>query len=233
MNQDDSDTDQEPETFDSCSEIFELDEMEVDTSSDMDNSSFQQSLYDDVYTSTRQSQDYTLLRKALKSESRAAVDVAPLTIPYRFDIPTIILTGSDHDMFTDSSADEESKRNEDRPFRCDVEGCIKAYKNLGGLKYHSLNGHAKDSGDARRNLILEKPFECMVEDCGRRYKNVNGLKVTIFSLLYSPCSITPNTHITIFKVSNTPDFYVPYVVNSSKKSSVLSIKNHTCLNSCL
>lgn len=181
MNNSDSDTDeQQSDAFDSSSEIFELDEMDIDasSSSDMD---IQQSLYDDVYTSTRQSN--TLLRNALKSESRAAVDVAPLTIPYRFDVPTIMLPVSEQDVLTDSSlTDEDSKKNEDRPFRCDVEGCIKAYKNLGGLKYHSVNGHAKDSGDARRNLILEKPFECLVEDCGRRYKNVNGLKVPSLSL---------------------------------------------------
>ncbi|KAJ3113414.1 hypothetical protein HDU96_003424 [Phlyctochytrium bullatum] len=67
----------------------------------------------------------------------------------------------------------------DRPYRCKVEGCGKAYKNPGGLKYHVMHGHAEDTGDPEINNIIQKPYLCTVPDCGKRYKNLNGLKYHI------------------------------------------------------
>ncbi|KAJ3206708.1 Transcriptional regulator of ribosomal biogenesis proteins [Dinochytrium kinnereticum] len=68
---------------------------------------------------------------------------------------------------------------EDRPYRCRVEGCAKAYKNPGGLKYHMLHGHAEDTGDPEINNIIQKPYLCPVAACEKRYKNLNGLKYHI------------------------------------------------------
>ncbi|KAG0040660.1 hypothetical protein BGZ82_000081 [Podila clonocystis] len=59
----------------------------------------------------------------------------------------------------------------DRPYRCTVSGCDKAYKNPNGLKYHNQHGHS--SGD---DAPETKPYVCTFLDCGRRYKNLNGLK---------------------------------------------------------
>ncbi|KAJ3095626.1 hypothetical protein HDU97_006753 [Phlyctochytrium planicorne] len=67
----------------------------------------------------------------------------------------------------------------DRPYRCKVDGCGKAYKNPGGLKYHVLHGHAEDTGDPEINNIIQKPYLCTVPECGKRYKNLNGLKYHI------------------------------------------------------
>ncbi|ORX60619.1 hypothetical protein DM01DRAFT_1332745 [Hesseltinella vesiculosa] len=66
--------------------------------------------------------------------------------------------------------------NADKPYKCPVDGCDKAYKNPNGLKYHNQHGHC--------SLITEdenvaKPYQCTIGDCGKRYKNLNGLKYHI------------------------------------------------------
>ena len=66
-----------------------------------------------------------------------------------------------------------------RPFKCSFEGCLKAYKNRGGLKYHMRYGHCEETGDPHKDSILHKPYECTVDKCGKRYKNLNGLKYHI------------------------------------------------------
>ncbi|KAB8446265.1 hypothetical protein FH972_025245 [Carpinus fangiana] len=82
---------------------------------------------------------------------------------------------------------------EDRPFKCPVIGCEKAYKNANGLRYHEKHGHStqklKENGDGTFSIVdpvtsipypgtvgmeKEKPYRCEV--CGKRYKNLNGLK---------------------------------------------------------
>ncbi|KAF8427682.1 hypothetical protein EV426DRAFT_363597 [Tirmania nivea] len=82
---------------------------------------------------------------------------------------------------------------EDKPFKCPVVGCEKAYKNQNGLKYHKSHGHTNqilsENGDGTLSIVnpetstpypgtlgmeKEKPYKCEV--CGKRYKNLNGLK---------------------------------------------------------
>ncbi|KAI5779227.1 hypothetical protein EDC01DRAFT_621581 [Geopyxis carbonaria] len=82
---------------------------------------------------------------------------------------------------------------EDKPFKCPVIGCEKAYKNQNGLKYHKAHGHTNqqlhDNSDGTFSIVnpetsapypgtlgmeKEKPYRC--EFCGKRYKNLNGLK---------------------------------------------------------
>jgi hypothetical protein len=81
-----------------------------------------------------------------------------------------------------------------RPYKCKINGCPKAYKNPGGLKYHMQHGHCQgnflisiDTGDPDLNQIMHKPYQCTVDNCGKRYfiyfkfsyKNLNGLKYHI------------------------------------------------------
>ncbi|GAA5851551.1 hypothetical protein JCM9279_006893 [Rhodotorula babjevae] len=66
----------------------------------------------------------------------------------------------------------------EKPFKCNVPGCDKSYKQQNGLKYHRLHGHcganaAKDGIDPRNE---GKPYVCHVASCGKRYKNMNGLR---------------------------------------------------------
>ncbi|GAP84300.1 putative C2H2 transcription factor [Rosellinia necatrix] len=82
---------------------------------------------------------------------------------------------------------------EDKPFKCPVIGCEKAYKNQNGLKYHKQHGHQNqqlhENGDGTFSIVnpetsapypgetgmeKEKPHKC--EYCHKRYKNLNGLK---------------------------------------------------------
>ncbi|KAF9541218.1 hypothetical protein EC957_003294 [Mortierella hygrophila] len=68
--------------------------------------------------------------------------------------------------------------SENKPYRCSVTGCDKAYKNPNGLKYHNLHGHCSNSlgdGDSPES----KPYVCTFLECGKRYKNLNGLKYHI------------------------------------------------------
>ncbi|KAG5519390.1 hypothetical protein PMAC_002017 [Pneumocystis sp. 'macacae'] len=81
----------------------------------------------------------------------------------------------------------------DKPYKCPVPGCDKAYKNQNGLKYHKLHGHCTSSVmlqdtvvpvafsnegivvAPKGNPVVEnKPYKC--ELCNKRYKNLNGLK---------------------------------------------------------
>ncbi|KAG0319993.1 hypothetical protein BGZ97_000961 [Linnemannia gamsii] len=68
--------------------------------------------------------------------------------------------------------------SENKPYRCSVTGCDKAYKNPNGLKYHNLHGHCSNGlgdGDSPES----KPYVCTFLECGKRYKNLNGLKYHI------------------------------------------------------
>ncbi|KAF9586301.1 hypothetical protein BGW38_007186 [Lunasporangiospora selenospora] len=66
----------------------------------------------------------------------------------------------------------------DKPYRCSVLGCDKAYKNPNGLKYHNLHGHSS-SGMCDADSPESKPYVCTFLECGKRYKNLNGLKYHI------------------------------------------------------
>ncbi|KAA1117567.1 hypothetical protein PGT21_014961 [Puccinia graminis f. sp. tritici] len=64
--------------------------------------------------------------------------------------------------------------NREKPFKCTVPGCEKAYKQPNGLKYHKAHGHC-----SQKTLSAEdesKTFVCHDAVCGKRYKNINGLR---------------------------------------------------------
>ncbi|KAF9929574.1 hypothetical protein FBU30_001469 [Linnemannia zychae] len=67
----------------------------------------------------------------------------------------------------------------DKPYRCSVLGCDKAYKNPNGLKYHNLHGHCSTGGMCETDSPESKPYVCTFLECGKRYKNLNGLKYHI------------------------------------------------------
>ncbi|KAF9123139.1 Transcriptional regulator of ribosomal biogenesis proteins [Linnemannia schmuckeri] len=67
----------------------------------------------------------------------------------------------------------------DKPYRCTVSGCDKAYKNPNGLKYHNQHGHCSASGLSDAEGPESKPYVCSFLECGKRYKNLNGLKYHI------------------------------------------------------
>ncbi|KAI8334946.1 hypothetical protein BC941DRAFT_430760 [Chlamydoabsidia padenii] len=67
----------------------------------------------------------------------------------------------------------------DKPYRCDVPGCDKAYKNPNGLKYHRMHGHCESTESDNEADALQRPYQCTVMGCKKRYKNMNGLKYHI------------------------------------------------------
>ncbi|KAG0007134.1 hypothetical protein BGZ65_005283 [Modicella reniformis] len=68
--------------------------------------------------------------------------------------------------------------DENKPYRCSVPGCDKAYKNPNGLKYHNQHGHSSSSLADADNPEA-RPYVCTFLECGKRYKNLNGLKYHI------------------------------------------------------
>ncbi|KAF7724873.1 hypothetical protein EC973_000586 [Apophysomyces ossiformis] len=75
-------------------------------------------------------------------------------------------------------ASTNTNTNADKPYKCPVAGCDKAYKNPNGLKYHNQHGHCNLVSD-ESETIASKPYQCTIGDCGKRYKNLNGLKYHI------------------------------------------------------
>lgn len=67
----------------------------------------------------------------------------------------------------------------DKPYRCLVDGCDKAYKNPNGLKYHNQHGHCSMPGATEEDKLNAKPYRCTFLECGKCYKNLNGLKYHI------------------------------------------------------
>lgn len=87
---------------------------------------------------------------------------------------------ADEDFLAQASAllaSTNSNLNEDKPYKCSVKGCDKAYKNPNGLKYHNQHGHCNMTADETESM--SKPYQCTIGECGKRYKNLNGLKYHI------------------------------------------------------
>ncbi|KAI8810371.1 hypothetical protein BJ742DRAFT_202159 [Cladochytrium replicatum] len=60
-------------------------------------------------------------------------------------------------------------RNDDKPYRCDTQGCEKLYRKLNGLISHHYSTHTLPTvGDP-------KPFKCSFPKCSKSYRNSNGL----------------------------------------------------------
>ncbi|KAI9267032.1 hypothetical protein EDC94DRAFT_602056 [Helicostylum pulchrum] len=95
------------------------------------------------------------------------------------DLPTPML--SDEDFLAQAGAllaSANTNANADKPYKCPVSSCDKAYKNPNGLKYHNQHGHCNLLNDDNDN-IASKPYQCTIGECGKRYKNLNGLKYHI------------------------------------------------------
>ncbi|KAG1055453.1 hypothetical protein G6F43_002590 [Rhizopus delemar] len=96
------------------------------------------------------------------------------------DLPSPLL--SDEEFLAHAGAllasAQSNNSNADKPYKCPVGGCDKAYKNPNGLKYHNQHGHCNLNNDDLESLA-SKPYQCTIGDCGKRYKNLNGLKYHI------------------------------------------------------
>ncbi|GAN03079.1 conserved hypothetical protein [Mucor ambiguus] len=94
----------------------------------------------------------------------------------------------------------------EKPYRCLVEDCDKAYKNANGLKYHRLHGHCSPS-EGSEALDANKPYTCSLGNCRKRYKNLNGLKYH-----------TEHTHM--IKMANlTSDMFLKNGTSSSSSTT--------------
>ncbi|KAI9248526.1 hypothetical protein BDA99DRAFT_524946 [Phascolomyces articulosus] len=127
----------------------------------------------------RSYQQYNNLPSALDLLTQSAAKKLALATGGASDLPTPILT--DEDFLAQAGAllaSANNNANADKPYKCNVPGCQKAYKNPNGLKYHNQHGHCELVTDESEN-IASKPYQCTIGDCGKRYKNLNGLKYHI------------------------------------------------------
>ncbi|KAJ2958084.1 hypothetical protein NQZ79_g6327 [Umbelopsis isabellina] len=114
--------------------------------------------------------------KKLKLSLAATTTTPPPTFS---DVPVAAL--SDEDFLAQANAlfaSAANQANVDKPYKCPVQGCDKAYKNPNGLKYHNQHGHCNVVTEENEQLS-SKPYQCTIGDCGKRYKNLNGLKYHI------------------------------------------------------
>ncbi|KAJ3393928.1 hypothetical protein HDU92_007408 [Lobulomyces angularis] len=137
----------------------------------------------------------------------------------------------DDDEIAEES-DEES--NEIFKYKCEVNGCVKAYKNPGGLKYHIQRGKCEETGDTGMNHIISRPFVCNFPECGKRYKNLNGLK---YHLTHSHSEISDSATqklslIDTFSIQQQIQLKlqqnIPPSIPNSSKSSVVSSETVKC-----
>ncbi|KAF8924729.1 Transcriptional regulator of ribosomal biogenesis protein, partial [Dissophora ornata] len=85
-----------------------------------------------------------------------------------------------YSLMEDLSRTGTTHNTGDKPYRCTVLGCDKAYKNPNGLKYHNLHGHCTGNNGCDGDSAVEsRPYVCTFLECGKRYKNLNGLKYHI------------------------------------------------------
>lgn len=67
----------------------------------------------------------------------------------------------------------------EKPYRCEIRGCEKAYKNANGLKYHKAHGHCIEKLETEIERNAKRPYRCAIGLCRKQYKNLNGLKYHI------------------------------------------------------
>lgn len=77
-----------------------------------------------------------------------------------------------------------------KPFKCEIDGCTAAYRQMNGLKYHRLHGKCKIPNGETKKSTEDRRFVCHWTECDKSYKNMNGLRyhyVSSFRLSLELC----------------------------------------------
>ncbi|GJJ73980.1 transcription factor SFP1 [Entomortierella parvispora] len=69
-------------------------------------------------------------------------------------------------ILEDMTKPPPNSSSENKPYRCSVLGCDKAYKNPNGLKYHNLHGHCSNGLNDQEGPE-SKPYVCTFLECGK------------------------------------------------------------------
>lgn len=95
-------------------------------------------------------------------------------------LPALVNSNSNlQEYFTSEALYQTCDDGMDKPYKCTVKGCDKAYKNPNGLKYHQMHGHSEEDALSDAERDAQKPYMCTIGYCNKRYKNLNGLKYHI------------------------------------------------------
>lgn len=160
-----------------------------------------------------------------------------MPMPSAFDLA---IAAANAQMGLDASLMIDDGSRDDRPYKCKIMGCTKAYKNPGGLKYHMQHGHCEDTGDPEMNNIIHKPYQCTVPDCGKRYKNLNGLKVCLlFDYNASVNNLTKCFHFDSITLNTLTSLSSVHAKSYSRSTTLSTTPTHpfpphtTYLQTCL
>jgi hypothetical protein len=96
---------------------------------------------------------------------------------------------------------------QDKPYKCPVENCDKAYKNPNGLKYHQMHGHSDEDTLSEAERDAQKPYMCTIGYCNKRYKNLNGLKYHIEHSHIAKLKQLPTTTTGLDNTTTSPHPY--------------------------
>ncbi|KAI8080712.1 uncharacterized protein B0P05DRAFT_539292 [Gilbertella persicaria] len=111
-----------------------------------------------------------------------SVNPAPSLPQHTDDILQKVLASSQHadlSYFPAEALYQTCDDGTDKPYKCPIAGCDKAYKNPNGLKYHQMHGHSEEDPLSEAERDAQKPYMCTIGYCNKRYKNLNGLKYHI------------------------------------------------------
>ncbi|KAF9419433.1 Transcriptional regulator of ribosomal biogenesis proteins [Podila epigama] len=138
-----------------------------------------------TFTSTRTAQQQEALLNTVTGYLEQAIQQGILPNAGVVGSPTFLMAAEDLIRNREEivnmmeSIGKPGSSNADKPYRCMVSGCDKAYKNPNGLKYHNQHGHSTQPGTSDDEKQMARPYRCTFLDCGKSYKNLNGLKYHI------------------------------------------------------
>ncbi|CEP20062.1 hypothetical protein [Parasitella parasitica] len=125
--------------------------------------------------------DSTIASEIISSPiiSQHTEDILKQALPALLDTSSPTAAHESLHYFRSEALYQTCDDGQDKPYKCPVEGCDKAYKNPNGLKYHQMHGHSEEDTLSEAERDAQKPYMCTIGYCNKRYKNLNGLKYHI------------------------------------------------------
>ncbi|KAI9480902.1 MAG: hypothetical protein EXX96DRAFT_564654 [Benjaminiella poitrasii] len=124
----------------------------------------------------------TSTRTTLSPHQQHTEEILRQALPALINHPSVINGSSlqeSLDFFKTEALYQTCDDGQDKPYKCPINGCDKAYKNPNGLKYHQMHGHSEEDKLSEAERDAQKPYMCTIGYCNKRYKNLNGLKYHI------------------------------------------------------
>ncbi|KAI8644302.1 hypothetical protein BD408DRAFT_413644 [Parasitella parasitica] len=138
-----------------------------------------------------------VLSSPIISQSQHTEDILKQALPALIDTSSPIAAHESLHYFRSEALYQTCDDGQDKPYKCPIEGCDKAYKNPNGLKYHQMHGHSEEDTLSEAERDAQKPYMCTIGYCNKRYKNLNGLKYHIEHSHIAKLKQVPFAHNTV------------------------------------